>query len=80
MIIYIFVSLFNLLKIEFQSKSDASDKGKAVQDKAAKEKVAKDKAAKDKVAKNNPTVDSTEDDSSFRTVDVSLNIFLSFFV
>lgn len=72
-----------MLKIEFQDKSDASAKDKALQGKkgkAAKEKVAKDKAAKDKVAKNNPTVDSTEDESSVKTDDVSLNIFLSFLV
>lgn len=78
-----------MLKIEFQDKSDASAKDKAVEgkaakekvpkDKAAKEKVAKDKAAKDKAAKINPTVDSTEDDSSVKTDDVSLNIFLSIF-
>lgn len=69
-----------MLKIEFQVKSDASAKGKTVQDKAAKEKVTKDKAAKDKAPKNDPTVDSTKDGSSVKTDDVSLNIFLSFFV
>lgn len=67
-----------MLKIEFQDKSDASAKDKALQGK--KGKAAKDKAAKDKVAKNNQTVDSTEDESSVKTDDVSLNIFLSFLV